>query len=177
MSIVNQANTNKFKTIFSNIPVPTGRTDVVDMGIFNNYVKNVTLPDYSVELVNSDFLGEVRKTPSTRVQAELSPLTIEFVADEDYDNWATCFEWLREMRCGNSSSPSQPLHSYNIKQIYIQMRDNQNRSGLKFVFNGVILINLSSLNLVFGSSEQVVFSCTYQYSSFDIIRGTTILNN
>lgn len=177
MSIVNQANTNNFKIVFSNIPVPSTRTSKLDMQVMNNYVRSVTLPDFSIELLESPFMNTVQRVPVSRYNSDLSPLTIEFKADEDLENYLAFFDWISELRCNNSTSESNPTYRQTIDIITVIMRDNENRNNAQLRFKDNLIINLSSLNLQFGVSEPMIFSVTLQFNTWEIVRTDATLNN
>jgi len=177
MSKVNNANTDKFKVVFSNMPFSSGRMDKPPMAVFDNYVKSVSMPDYNLELVNSQFFGITVKQPASQANNDLTPLIIDFFVDEDVENYATFYEWIREVRCGNPTDGKGDLGESLINSIYVIYNDNENRAGPRFSFNNCYLINLSSLQLNFGTSEQLVFSCTFTYDLWDVTRPDTIRNN
>ena len=85
MSKINNANSDKFNIVFSDIPVPQDRTTPLSIEPFNNYVKSVTLPDYSIEMDQSNFQGSVNRYPVSKFNADLSQLTIDFFVDEDLE--------------------------------------------------------------------------------------------
>lgn len=177
MSILNQANTDKFETIFSNVPVVSTRTDKLNLAVFNNYIRAVTLPDYNIELVFSELLQASIKNPISRFNNDMSPITIDFVCDEDLENYITMFEWMRELRLGNPLKGETTLRESTIKSFIILAKDNQDRNVCKFVIKDLTIINLSSLILAFGNSEQSTFTATLNFNTMDIERGTLTLNN
>jgi len=177
MSLINQSNTDKFETIFSNIPVPSTRTKELDLGVVNNFVRMVTLPDFNIEVVMSEFQQISIKNPISRFNNDMSPITIDFTCDEDLDNYTSFFEWMQELRLGNAAQGETTLRESTIKSFMVIAKDNQDRSGVKFIMKDLILINLSSLSLAFGNSEQSTFTATFAYNYFDIERGTLTLNN
>lgn len=177
MSILNQSNTDKFETIFSNLPVPTSRTDKFDLSVLNNYVRMVTLPDFNLEMVFSEYMQTQIKNPISRFNSDMSPITIDFTCDEDLENYISLFEWYRELRLGNPLKDETTLRESSIKSFIVNMKDNQDRNVCKFVMKDLILMNLSSLSLAFGNSEQSTFTGTFVFNTIDIERGTQTLNN
>ena len=79
--------------------------------------------------------------------------------------------------CSHMDEDNSKLNQSVVSRFTILMKDNQNRSGVKIEFCDLYLISLSSLNLVFGSSEQVIFNCTFNFHTWNMTRGTSILNN
>lgn len=177
MSKLNNSNTDKFEIVFSNIPVPADRTDALDMAIFDNYVRNVALPDYNIEILPSEFMNQTMRSPISRANNDLAPLTIEFQADEDLDNYVAFFEWIKQLRCGEPLKGEDTLKGSVIASIDILLNDNQNRKGHRVSIKNAIIVNLSSLNMAFGQSEQTIFNVTLQYEDFSVVRSTTTRNN
>ena len=177
MSILNQSNTDKFQTVFSNLPVPSTRNDQPDLRIINNYVRMITLPDYNIEIIPSDLMQSSIKNPISRFNNDISPITIDFTVDEDFDNYQTIFEWMVELRLGNPLKGETTLRESTIKSLQIIFKDNQDRTGPKMILKDLFPINLSSINLAFGNSEQSIFTVTFNYSTIDIERGTLVRNN
>lgn len=177
MSILNQSNTDKFESVFSNIPVPSTRNDTLDLDVMNNYVRMITLPDYNLEVVFSELMQASIKNPISRFNNDMSPMTIDFTADEDLHNYIAFFEWMRELRLGNALKGEDTIRESTIKTLYILLKDNQDRITSKFVIKDLLLINISSLSLAFGNSEQTSFTATFQFNTMDIERGTATLNN
>jgi hypothetical protein len=177
MSIINQSNIDKFEAVFSNIPVPATRTDKFDIRLIDNFIRNVTLPDYNVEVVFSDLMNTQTNNPISRFNNDNSPVTIEFTVDEDMENYLAFFEWITQLRLGNPCKGESTTRNSTIKTLYVIMKDNEDRKGAKIVLTDLLIISLSSLNLAFGNSEQSTFNVTLNFKTFDIERGTLTLNN
>ena len=64
-----------------------------------------------------------------------------------------------------------------IDAINILVNDNENRKTNTIIFKKCFLISLSSLVLAFGTSDQLQFSCTFVFDTFDIEATTKELNN
>ena len=177
MSVLNSNNTDKFEAVFSNIPVPSTRTDKLDIRLIDNFVRNITLPDYNVEVIYSDLMNAQINNPISRFNNDNSPVTIEFTVDEDMENYLTFFEWITQIRLGNPCKGETTLRASTIKSLNVIMKDNEDRKGAKMVLTDLIIISLSSLNLAFGNSEQNTFTVTLNFNTFNIERGTLTLNN
>lgn len=177
MSIINNQNTDKFKVVISNIPVPSTRTTNVDMAVFNNYVRSVTLPDYNVEVVPIDFRSASIKTPASRLNNDLAPVTLDFICDEDVENYISFFEWMLEIRAGNPTKGETTTRESTIKNLTVLINDNQDRPAVKFVIKDLLLVSLSSLSMIYGASEQSLYTASFQYNTIDIERIDTERNN
>jgi hypothetical protein len=177
MSLLNTFHSDSFKVVFSNIPQVSIDSEKIKMGVLNNYVKAVTLPDYTLEVVKSDFMDMSRLNPSSRYNNEFSQLTIEFKLDEDMENYFYLHKWINELRKGNATKNDTLLHESNIKSIQIILKDNQKRNRKIITFKECCLLSLGSLPLEFGSSQEILFTCTFDYYDFSIEKADVVANN
>lgn len=177
MSTINRLATDKFKVVFSNIPLPQSRTTPLNIGVMNNFVRSVTLPDYNIEIQKADFGNFSRPHPMTKINNELTQLQLEMIVDEDMENYYAIYEWMREIKSGRPTQGHTTLHESTISDIIIQLLDNEDREKSRLKFQGCILASLSSLTMTYGSSEQVVFTMTLTYSDFTLERSSNVTNN
>jgi hypothetical protein len=177
MSLRNTFHSDNFQVIFSNIPQPIEDTEKIKIGVLNNYVKMVTLPDYNLETIKSDFFNMSRSNPSSRYNSELSQLTIEFKLDEDMDNYFCLHKWMNELRKGNPTKDNTLLHESNISSIQFILKDNQKRNRKIMTFKECVLISLGSLPLEFGTAQEVLFTTTFEYHDFIMEKSDVIANN
>lgn len=177
MSQINTFNSENFGVVFSNIPIPTTSTTKIKPGVLNNYVRGVTLPDYNLEVTPSNFGRRQRSQPVSRINNELTQLTIDFAVDEDLDNYYALVNWIVEIRNGRPTKHDQYLHDSTIKSIIIIAKDNQKRDRQLFTFKDCMLVNISALTLRHGSSQEVEFSCTFTYYDFELTESATITYN
>ena len=170
MSIINTFNNDKFKVIFSNIPTnnPNVRQDVQK---FNNYIRGVTLPDYTLQMEAISY-GTARVwQPSDKELDSLSPLVIDFQVDEDLENYLAFYTWIQTLRKGDAVTGETYTSKSTIKTLSVLLLDNQKRNVKNFVFTDAIITTLSALTLQYGASQAASFSCTFNYYSFDIQDG------
>jgi len=177
MSTTNAANSDKYNLIISNMPIPSTRTTKLDFEVFHSYVKSIILPDYSVEVQDSSYGNVIQKNVVQKSNADLGQMTVEFVVDEDFENYKAFFDWITLLRDGCPAAGKTSLIDSDIFQIRVNVLDNENRKTNTLIFRKCILISLSSLTVAFGSSDELVFSTTFVFDTFDIEKSTLVLNN
>ena len=177
MSVINTFNTDSFSVVFSNIPVPENEPEV-DVKLFNNFLKSVTLPDYNLEVQDSYFGNIVRKQPISRINNDLTQMTFDFKVDEDLQNYMACYTWIKELREGRATKHSLgKLHKSNIAAINVIVKDNEKREKYRLVFKECQIISLSALVLQYGINDEVIFSTTMNYHNFEIVKSSVVTNN
>jgi hypothetical protein len=177
MSIVNRFNSDKWKVSFSNFPIPTTRTTKLDLSLFDNFVKTISLPDFSLEYIQLPFGGYAENHSVNKLNSNLNPLTLEFLVDEDMENYFAFYDWYDEVRKGNASKNNNYIHRSNIAEIMVKFLDNQNRDGAILRFSDCVISSVSSLNLLYGSSDHVPFTVTFLYNKHTLTKSNTIKNN
>lgn len=177
MSVINKLNTDKWKVNFTNFPIPTTRNTKLDLAVFNNNVKNITLPDFSLEHLPVSFGSGRTLHTISKFNNDLSSFFIEFAVDEDLENYFAFYDWYKEMRSGRSTKNSNSLQESTIKQVLVQFLDNQGRRGSILKFYDCVISSISSLTMSYGTSDYVPFSVTFLYDKYEIERSSTTKNN
>ena len=91
--VLNSFHQDNFKVAFSNFPVINDLKDLVgtdkpiDMRIFDYNVKNVTIPDQSLQVSELSYLNRVQLQPTARANDNLQPVTVEFRVDNTFLNY------------------------------------------------------------------------------------------
>jgi len=155
---------DKWKVIFSNIP---SLDDISYMKYFDNYVKSCTIPAYTIgEIISQLPEGFQIRHPlgGMKKNQELGQINITFKLSEDMYNYLILFTWIKQLRYGKIN----PKHNgyfrdYNIKKLIISMLDNQKRVVANLIFTNAFLMELGSLDLTYGSTDELSFTCTFSY--------------
>lgn len=164
-SFPNLFHNDKWQISFSNLPTIGS---VRDMRIYDNFVKTITFPDYSMGEIHSDIKGFRIRHPLGGVKAneDLAQLQIEFKLSEDMVNYINLFEWIQGLKYGrveNFASEEEFFRKNTIKSINLNLMDNQKRTIAVWRFTEAFLLNIGSLSLDQGVSEEVTFSCSFSY--------------
>lgn len=163
---------------FSNLP---SLGTVRDMRIYDNFVKSVTFPDYSMGEIFSDIRGFRIRHPLGGVKAneDLSQLAIEFKLSEDMVNYINLFEWMQALKYGQVDlleGEEDFFRKYTIKSINLNLLDNQKRIIAVWRFTNAFLLSLGSISLQMGVSEEVTFSTNFSYEEIFYETKTTTGN-
>jgi hypothetical protein len=170
---INNFSSDKVSVIFSNIPTVS---DTADLNfVYQNYVKSITISDYSLEFTQSEFRGSVINHPISKNNDDLSDLMIEFKLDENFINYFNLFQYVQEIRYGKirRALPSRVRNSpqktnslirlYDIKSIQLLLLDNERRTQKILEFSECFIHSLSTISLEFGKSDDVTFNVNIKY--------------
>jgi hypothetical protein len=177
MSTINEFNSSRWSLTLSNIPTTKSEVGKINPSVFENFVKTCTLPDYNLDIQESNFKNTIRKYPNSRYNNELSQITLEFFVDEDLDNYYAMRTWITELRKYNSMKNEDSLVDSSIKTIILTLKDNENRPRKYIKFHDCFLINLSALTLNYGSDSNVTFTCTFVYNDNTVEKADILTNN
>jgi len=138
---------------------------VKDLRYFENFVKSVTLSDYNVDVIRSEFRGYgIRHQVAPEVNRGLSDIQIELKLSEDLLNYLHLYYYMQQIRYGDiDTSHTEAFRLYAIKRINIELMDNQKRVIMILYFTNAFLRSLSSISLTMGSSEELVFTTNWSY--------------
>lgn len=169
MSYPNTFHNDKWRFTFSNLP---GVADMGEMRYYNGYIKNLSLPDYSMgEIGSIGPYGFKIRTPiaGMKKNTDLSNLQIEFKLSEDMRNYLYFFKWMKDLRYGNLDNGKYDglFRKYTIKSGILSILDNQKRTVVNIMFTQMFLLDLSSIQLTMGSSDEVTFVCNFSYEEIE----------
>lgn len=126
----------------------------------NFNITGFNLPDVTVDAVEVPTRFNPGKEANNRVT--FSDLTVEFLVDEDLQNWISVFDWMTEL-----GMPKE--HNYRgFKQRFsdatLIIYSSHNNPIVKFKFVEVFPNNLSGINFTEKDSETVMISATATFS-------------
>jgi len=157
---------DKWRITFSNIPT---LNDVGNMRYFDNYIKSCTIPAYTMGEIISNLpdgwqvrhpLGGMKKNQ------DLGSLNLTFKLSEDMYNYLVFFSWIQNLRYGELPQSHQDyFRKYTVKKLIISMLDNQKRTVAELSFTNLFLTELGALDLTYGSTEELTYSCTFTYET------------
>lgn len=171
---INAFSSDKFRVQFSNIP--TIQTDTKDLSfLYENFIKSISLPDYNLEMIQSNFVDGVINHPISKANDQLSDMLIEFRIDENFLNYFNLIEYVQEIRYGKirRPAPSEVRNSkrkresyirlYDIKTIDIILLDGDRNTRKVLEFSECFIHSISSITMEFGKSEEVSFTVNIKY--------------
>ena len=163
---INAFHQDNFTVDFSNFPeIFFDNTKYVDLTLYNKFVKNIVIPDMSLETIDIEFINDIQNQPISRANNALPQMTIEFKADETLRNYYYMLTYIKQMRYGSSPDSSR---NNNINKIIINTLDNQRRLMGRLSFSACIPASLGSLSLVSGTSEELTFPVSFVYEEFSL---------
>ena len=165
----NTFHNDKWVLTFSNLP---NVGDISEMRYFQSYIKNLILPDYNMgEIADVGPFGFQVRHPiaGMKKNTDLSQLQIEFKLSEDLLNYMYFFRWIKDLKYGNLNEGAYTdlIRKFTIKKAILSILDNQKRTVVNLFFTELFLLNLSSLQLSMGSSDEVTFTCNFSYEEID----------
>jgi hypothetical protein len=166
MGIPNTHHASRWEVIFSNIP--KSGPEIIDQDLYNLYVRGVTIPDASINMINSDFKDYTYLTPGTRGNTEYFQLLVEFAVSEDLSNYYNFLQLMQLTRF--EQGEKSRLKDLNINKISVFFKDNQKRKTAEMEFKNCFLTNLSSLPLIYGSSDEIIFTATFTYQEVNLVK-------
>jgi len=164
MGTPNFFNTTKWRLEFSNIPTIT---NLNNMKLYNDYVRNCTIPEFALDNDYSNYGTVIYKRPITKVNENLGNLDIEFKCSEDLENYTNLFQYIQYLKYGEDL-PEDVIVDNVIKNISIVILDNQNRDKKIIYFTNVYLSSISSLNLLYGEEIEVTFTASFFFQEMKI---------
>lgn len=161
---INFFHQDNFTVDFSNFPkIFADESKFVDLELFNKYVRNIVVPDMSLDTIDIEFMNVVQHQPISRANNDLPQMTIEFKLDENLRNYYYLLTYIKQMRYGSAIDPSR---NNIINSIAINTLDNQRRQVGKVEFTKAIPMSIGSLSLQSGDSENASFAVSFQYEEF-----------
>ena len=169
----NVQHSDKWQAVFSNIPgfSPTISAYVHDMSLFDNYVKSVTFPSYTLELVKSNFMNYSINHPISKVNDDLNSINMDFKMSEGLMNYLILETWIRGLREEQNIDKQKYFRLNCIKELKLLFLDNMKRTKMKFIFENAFLTDLGSFSLTNGVDEEVTFSTTIAYEFLKVEPG------
>jgi hypothetical protein len=161
---INFFHQDNFTVDFSNFPeIFEDPNKSVDLDLLNKYVKNIVVPDMTLDTLAIEFLTKVEHQPISKANNELAQMTIEFKLDENLRNYYYLLTYIKQMRYGSGVDYSR--HNA-INAISINTLDNQRRQLGKIEFTKALPMSIGSLSLMSGDSEDASFAVSFQYEEF-----------
>lgn len=165
---INRFHQDKWKAYFSNLP--TLQNGKIDMALYDQYVKSVILPDYTIETAPTMSFKGATLNPVSMYNFNQTILTVEFKISENAANYFYMYEWLEIVRYNRKTKGIKNLKDTTIKSIDIQFLNNEKNPIGKFRFTNAIITNLGSVSLSMGVADEVTFACSFEYEECKLVR-------
>lgn len=159
MSRPNAFSNSKWKLTFSNIPTINNYRD---LSVYDEYVKNIIIPDYNIDTTKSSFFKHTKNYPVSKINETNAELSIDFVASEYAENYINLLEYLQKLKYGQNL-PETYLKDNVVKRLNVIFLDNQKRSKKIIYFTQCYLSSIGSLDLTNGTDDEIIFNTIWQY--------------
>jgi len=161
----NLFHSDRWQVSFSNLPT---LESIRDMRIYDNFVKSVSFPEYTMNEIYSDTMGFRIRHPVGGIKAntDLSQISIEFKLSEDMKNYSNLFNWMQSLKYGkveNFNKEEEFFRKYTIKSINLSILDNKKRPIAFWRFSEAFLLSLGPISLNQGISDEITFLCNFSY--------------
>lgn len=170
--VVNTFHQDSFKVSFSNFPVIletetlSGINQPIDMRIFDYYVKNVTIPDQSLQVTEIPMLNRVQLQPISRGNDNLNSVTVEFKVDNAFRNYFMFYTYIRQMR---TAEPDVDVFYKNvIHEMFVDAHANVGEKMVRLKFTNLFPISTGTLSLESGASQELTFAVSFVYEEFTV---------
>ena len=173
--VLNTFHSDNFRANFSNFPViketldQLGINQPLDLKVFDYYVKNLTIPEQSLDTTQVNFLNRIQKQlGDQRGNDNLPNMTIEFVADAHLLNYFLIYTFIRQMRTGLAPI-STPYYKNIIKYLNIDGFDNTGKQTVTLRFKNLFPVSTGTLQFRSGDSQELSYAVSFVYEDFFVI--------
>jgi hypothetical protein len=151
MKPVNIATTGNFRLLCSKIP------------LISDTAVSVSLPTQSIGTTTIPWRSHDWNIPSTK--ETFDPITIEFIVDENYENYLEAYNWLQELRDYRSTKLEDIMVDASIELL------NSSKNHIHSVkIEGLFPTILSEIQLfTLDQAEPQKCSLTCVYTQFTIV--------
>jgi len=157
------ASSDKFQLTFGQLPISS---NMIDNKKLTLHLFDSILPSVSFGLGEENWLGHT----INRVYENLtfSPLTANFMVDENFDNWKLLFKWLSYIN-NNKDVHGKAKNEYSIDANLI-VYNNFHSQILKIAYIDIFPHELDSITLSYREGENyLTCACTFSYDYYEII--------
>ena len=171
--VLNTFHQDNFKVAFSNFPIVNDLKDLigtdkpVDMRIFDYNVKNITIPEQSLQVTELSMLNRVQLQPISRANDNLPAVTVEFKVDNTFLNYFLIYTYIRQMRAGLIKL-DKPYYKNVIHEMFVDGFTNSGVHVSRLKFINLFPVSSGSLVLESGTAEYLTFPVAFNYEEFKV---------
>jgi len=169
MALPNIQHSDKWSLILSNFPGFHPSFSTLDnTQLFELYIKEVTFPNMSLELVKSDYRNFHINHQISKKNDNMSNIDITFKVSEGLLNYHIVREHIQNQREGVNADKEKWFRLNVIEELIINFLDNEKRPKSKMSFTNCFITDLSSLSLTQGQDNELTFTITIEYEDYDL---------
>jgi hypothetical protein len=170
MALPNIQFSDKFRVVFSNIPgfKPNNLDNYKNFDLYELYIKSVNFPGLDVSYTESDYLNYHINHPISRINQDLSDLSITFKLSEDMLNYHYLYSWIHALRNQKNIDGKKFFRQNMIDDIKIIFLDNEKREKVKYIYTNCFISNISSLSLEYGTADEMTFEVSFKIEDYNV---------
>ena len=160
---INSFHNSNFKVLLSDLPTLESQTDTY---LYNDFIRGISLPSYSMSLLTSNFKGETTlHNAGSRNNEDLGEVSITFGLTEDLLNYFYMTQFMMDTRYAeNDSKDEDPRMKNNyIDSIVVDFLSNQKLVNAKIKYSKCFPTNISGLDLQVDNGDEMRFTVTFKY--------------
>ena len=168
------------KVYFSILPIFLDQTDTLNNTSLEYNIKGFNWTGKAANFSINRFMSFVNIVPNSDTNDFTNnPITMEFICDDTLDNYCLLQRWVDvyrslEYRKEYNSPPGKPL-VWDAQRAWCGFVDmiigNNTREIVSILrFKHVFCSEVGDLTMNFSSSDEVTFTSTFKYNSWEIIR-------
>lgn len=129
---------------------------------FNYFIQKTSLPSVSMNGIDTPYRNNQGALPSNRIDYE--PVSMEFLVDEDYDNYDSIRMWMHRIEKNN-----RPLIQ-ELVDISLFLTSSNKIINKKVIFYGAFPVYLTEIPLESSTSDADPVNCTviFRFQYFEI---------
>ena len=135
------------------------RLEIQNAPEVNYFIQSTELPSLNLPAVPVPYQDNTVYMPGDTL--EFSPLVVQFIVDEDYDNYIYLYKWMLATRRG-----SKDLH---FKDLTLHLLSNNKTQNINVCFVNSIPTDLSALSYDNSTTDVPPVLCTvsFRYHYFE----------
>lgn len=144
------------------------KLSIYDSQEFNYFMQSVSIPSISLPEVEVSNMGHEIWVEGEQISYEL--LDVNFLISEDFVNYIYLHNWITQCR-------DKDFVENNMKDITINILNNNKLKDLTFTFHGAFPTNLGTINLESNIDDTTPLTCsaTFRYQWFSISNDTLLI--
>ena len=172
--VLNTFHQDSFNAYFSNFPVigetqnAFGENHQPDMRVFDDYTKNVTIPNQSLSTMELPMLNRVQLQPNSMGNSNLNLVVIEFIVDAAFLNYFLIYTYIRQMKTATIENLKSAYYKNRIFELKIVMYANDGTPVTNLKFKNLFPMDMGALNLQSGVSDELTFPVSFSYEDFQV---------
>ena len=160
---INDFHNSNYQVVLSNMP---GLPKESDMAMYHNFVKDVTLPGFSLETMVTKHMGEdYLHNMGSRKNNELGDLSITFKANEGLLNYYYLVRWMTAIRYQKNDNfdADTRMKENVIKNIFVNVLTNQKSNSGRISYEKCVPTSVSGLSLSYTDKSIVTFQASFKF--------------